>query len=144
MIEHAWTTVCQKSIIDKDSNNISLDILEQLSIQMPSIPADAKGIIFPIQIEIVSLWYKGLNTKGKKYSARLKIKSPSDDIISKKDMEVDLTNTQRYRTRIKLNGLPIKKQSSGYFYFITEVKLNNKWKEVSKIPVEVRLQSSVP
>mgnify|MGYP001582182729 CR=1 FL=1 len=32
MIKHAWTTVCSKTLIDKDTNNISLDIAEQINI----------------------------------------------------------------------------------------------------------------
>lgn len=137
MIKHAWTTVCEKSIIDKDTNNISLDILEQLSINLPPLPADAKGIIFSYPIEIVSLWYRDLNIKGKKYSARVNIKSPAGDIILKTDMEIDLTNTQRYRTRVKLNRLQINKQSSGYYFFIVDVELNNKWTEITRVPLEV-------
>ena len=43
MINHAWTVICEKSIIDRDTNNVSLDVLEQVNFKMPLLPKEIEG-----------------------------------------------------------------------------------------------------
>lgn len=141
MIKHAWTVVCQKSITDKETNNISLDILEQLNIQPPVLPSGAKGMIFPMQIEIISLWYRDRAKTGVKGKGRLKIEAPVNGTVGTTDIEIDLTKNHRVRTRARLTGIPIPKDVTGYFYFVTEIELNGTWIEVARIPLEINIQN---
>lgn len=142
MINHAWTVVCEKSIIDKETNNISLDVLEQMAIRTLPFPADVKGIIFPVQMEIISLWYRGLSEDGAKGHARLRIIMPNNEEVSVTNIDIDLITSHRQRTRSRLNGLPVPKNVSGYFYFIVEMELDHNWVEVSRIPLEVKLEET--
>jgi hypothetical protein len=143
VIYHAWTTVCQKSIIDRDSNNISLDILEQVSVSMPPIPEGKDVIILPISIEIVSLWYREMNEKGSKGNGRIKIFDPKNNEVGSADIDIDLTNSHRHRTRIRLDGLPILKDIvSQTFHITTEIESNDKWTEVARVPLQAEAKKS--
>ena len=58
MINHIWTVVCTKSVIDSDTNNISLiDTIERLRINLPiGQSSNTAPINISINFEIVSLW----------------------------------------------------------------------------------------
>jgi hypothetical protein len=140
MIQHAWTVVCEKSVIDKDTNNISLDVLEQLNINVPTIPSDAEGVIFPVRMEIVSLWYRTSDENISKAEGRVRIEASTGEAVVSADIGIDFSKSSRYRTRARLGGLPIPKDSSGNYYTIVELKVDGKWVEVSKVPLEVNLQ----
>src|SRR3989338_249472 len=100
MIKHAWTVLCQKSIMDQETNNISLDVLEQLNVKDLSFPEEAKGIIFPIQMEIVSLWYRTQKDQGLKGKSQQRIIAPNGEEVGKTNIEINLLNHQRYRSRV--------------------------------------------
>ena len=144
MINHAWTVICQKSIIDRETNNVSLDVLEQLNVTIPTIPTEAKGVIFPMPIEIVSLWYRGYKDPGIKGDGRLRIVAPNNKDVGFANINIDLATSHRYRTRVRLNNLSIPKGTSGYFHFIVELKSNNKWIEITRIPLEVNTEQNRP
>ena len=140
MIQHVWTVVCQKSIIDKDTNNISLDVLEQLKIKIPTPPEKTKGVIFPITIEIVSLWCRGPAEEKIKGHGQLKIEAPNHEVVGTTMIDIDLMNSCRHRTRVRLEGLPIPKNTSGFFHFAISLKSENKWTEVTRVPLEVDVE----
>jgi len=106
MISHVWSLICSRSILDKDSNNISLiECLEQLSV--PSPPANPDGkLVIPLTFEIVSLWTRSVAEKPSRGTCRLEVYSPSDTVIHEQRLEVDLTTYQRVRSRQRFNGLP--------------------------------------
>ena len=71
MINHIWSVLCQRSVIDSKSNNISLiDIFEKLEVNL-SVPVSegknkVKKINVPVNYEIVSLWTYDKEDQGKK------------------------------------------------------------------------------
>lgn len=137
MISHAWTVVCEKSIIDKETNNISLDVLEQLNIQTPPLPDDAPGFILPAPIQIVSLWYLQGVGNGARGRAQTRFLAPNGEQVGKIEFDIDLTQHRRSRTRGFLSGLPIPRSQSGWFQFVVELELENKWVEVARVPLEI-------
>lgn len=64
MIHHAWTVLCARSLIDRDTNNISLDVLEQLNVQIPPPLQGAGGFVLPARLEVVSLWFRAAEDEG--------------------------------------------------------------------------------
>jgi len=142
MIKHAWTVICQKSIIDQETNNVSLDVLEQLNIKTPVVPPKAKGIFFPMQIEIVSLWYRGFEEKGIEGKGQIRIETSNGNKIGSAGISINLTKSRRTRTRARLDGLPVPRVGSDYFYFIVEVESNSKWIEVARLPLEVNINTA--
>jgi len=141
MINHAWTIVCQKSITDKETNNICLDVLEQLNIKAPPLPSTAKGIIFPIHIEIVSLWYRNQGEKGERGKGRIRVHTENNLDISTANLNIDLESNHRARTRVKMDGLPVPRNALGYFYFVIELESKGNWTKVSRVPLEVNIEN---
>lgn len=136
-MKHAWTVVCSKTIIDSDSNNISLDVAEQLSIQ--GVDAhEGKQIVIPgFSLTIASLWYRDNPTKGEKGNARIRYLGPSNVKLSELSLNIDLEKASRMRTRIsfttpRFNG-------PGWYFFVVEEKNGNKWVEVARIPYELAI-----
>ena len=147
MIEHAWSVICDKTIIDQDTNNISLDVIEQINFIKVPIPEGMKGIIIPAPLIIVSLWYRIKSDSPCRGRSRVKILSPSDEQVGVVEIDIDLTQHQRCRTRCRINGLPVPNGQSGIFHFIVDLFRDENWAEVAKIPLEVQLseeQSAKP
>lgn len=154
MIKHAWSVLCNKTIIDRDSNNISLDVIERIILKDRSTPnsappADAQskkdlpenvpGIIVPISLTLVSLWYRENISEPGRGQGRLKILSPSGKEIAKAEIDIDLIKHSRSRSLCQFDGLPIPKNESGIFYFIVEIFEDSAFKEVAKIPLEASI-----
>lgn len=142
MIRHAWTVVCEKSIIDIESNNISLDVVEQVSIKRPLAAENAKGIIYPIRMEVVTLWYRQQTDEGIKGNGQLTIMAPNNEHVATTNIEIDLIKNHRNRTRVRLDGFPIPKGTSGFFYFVVALQSDGQWIEVANVPFEIHFQTN--
>ena len=81
MINHIWSVLCQRSVIDSKSNNISLiDIFEKLEVNL-SVPVSegknkVKKINVPVNYEIVSLWTYDKEDQGKNIYLQIKFILP--------------------------------------------------------------------
>lgn len=137
MIKHAWTVVCEKSIVDRDTNNISLDVIEQLNFRVPPIPEDAEGVVIPFKLEVVSLWFRGREDPGTIERARIRTIAPNGEDVGVIDVDVDLKTFVRSRTRCVLASIPVPKGESGIFRFVVETESGKKWSRVADVPVEV-------
>jgi len=132
MIDHVWSVLCLKSIIDNESNNISLvDVIEKLEITGPS----GEGLA-PIQMEVVTLWTRHDLSQPSRAGARLRLVGPDNNQIDEPiSYDVDLTTFFRTRHRVRMGGLPIR--GSGLYRFLVELEENGNWREVAKVPLEV-------
>jgi hypothetical protein len=140
-MKHIWSVLCRKSIIDSETNNISLnDVFEQLSI---NIDASANKSIktkinIPVEFEVVSMW---LNTTGQKiFKAEMEVNfvTPEGTIINSLKQNIEVSNmARRLRTRLKSLGLGV--GDSGTYTFEVKIKEygEDKFKTVAKIPLEV-------
>lgn len=138
MIDHVWTVLCSKSIIDKDSNSISLlEVIEQIT------GRGVKGeAVVPIPMELVSLWARTDPEKPARGRARVCLIEPDGSERDPFEIDIDLMTYQRSRTRFQMSGLPIR--LAGRYYFRIEIHTQGEegWGEVSRIPLEVVLQGS--
>ncbi len=138
MIKHAWTTICSKTLIDKDTNNISMDVSEQIKILTLEEPKNQEIIVPFINLTIASLWYRGNPNKGETGEARIKYVAPSGAELASFKLELDLKSNGRLRTRAVMNQVSLR--GAGWYYFVVELKVGKKWTEVSRIPHEVILE----
>ncbi len=137
MIEHVWTVLCTRSIYDSESNNVSLiEVLEQIN-----LPSDAS---FPahigIQLDLVSLWIRSTHNEPTKGLARVTFVTPSKEKLDPIELPIDLTKSERHRTRFRFVGLPIKEP--GYHYFLVRYSEEgkSKWKQAAKVPLSIKLE----
>ena len=144
MIRHVWSVLCQKSVIDKDSNSISLyDIIEQLNVTLTKNPKGDAPLVLPIQFEIVSLWTRSEIDVPSKGEGRLIFTDPSDQVIRNSTLDIDLTSFIRTRTRQKISGLPLSKAGVYSFKIEFRNKAESEFQEVANLPLVVNLENKV-
>lgn len=146
-IKHIWTVLCRRSIIDKESNNISLlDVLEQVAVSR--IPAgerqpakDTLTSAVPLDYELVSLWIRASEDQPALGHARAILCSPSGALPGEPaQIDVDLRVYQRMRTRQRFVGLRIKEP--GQYLFRVEYRDDGEaeWRGVTTIPLQVIIE----
>lgn len=136
MLEHIWSVLCARSIIDSETNNVSIqDVVEQITINAE--PAENGFLPFPL--ELITLWGRKESNNPTKGIERVTFVTPSGKSQVVSEAEIDLSNAERHRHRVKFQGLPI--SESGKYYFKVEFKNNNnEWQQVSAIPLKVIFQ----
>ncbi len=142
MVKHVWSIICNKSVIDSESNTISLfDVMEQININIagPKPPEEGKKILFPIQFEIVSLWTRENIEDPVKAEGRAKFIGPSEKGLGLMSFDIDLSGFVRTRTRQKVSGFPF--EGSGLYYFKIECKREGgDWEQVADLPLQVFME----
>lgn len=143
-IKHIWSVLCRESLINKDDNVISLyGVLEQLTVSINS-KKDGKSpakINIPINYEVVSFWIKekGLETEVKA-DVEIKLLDPlNQEIIKTIQKLVIPENVNRFRSRMKISGIPITKEGNYTFQVSKKEKDEQDFKLVSELPLEVKL-----
>jgi hypothetical protein len=136
MIRHIWSVLCEKSIIDHDTNNISLvNIFEQFTIMADPIP---DGIL-PITAELVTLWARDKDMAPSTSKQRLSIIDPEENIIKEIIMDIDLTKASHLRCRAILKGLPVSK-SGDYLFRIEYLGDQDNWISVALVPLSISFE----
>ena len=139
MIKHIWSILCKKSLIDKETNNISLiEVLEEISVTMGTPVNLESKINIPFGYEIVSYWIK--EKEIEEVEVRVRFMDPDQKIIQTFLNKLSIPpDKNRMRSRFKIIGLELTK--SGYYTFLIEVKEKNKkvFKRVAELPLEIKL-----
>jgi len=146
MVKHIWSVLCQKSLTDKDSNNISIiDVFERLTVtlgddflkQIHEKNAQ-KPYAFPQPFEMVNLWHFDSSTPERVADARLELIDPSGKVLSTFDYEAKIdVNQPRLRINVKI---PVVSVTIGgtYWYRVLARSIGEaKYAEVAMIPLEV-------
>lgn len=143
MIRHAWSVLCNKSSIDHDTNNITLDVLEKITIgiqpleQSTATPESlARPHVLPVNIEIVSLWFStdlGERNIGR---ARIELVSPKQNVIGHTEMPLEFSG-HNLRTRSRIAGFGSEGHGTYLFVVSAEDRANGAWHEVAAIPLHV-------
>ncbi|MGC1953832.1 MAG: hypothetical protein WA970_14945 [Gammaproteobacteria bacterium] len=146
MAEHIWTVLCARSLVDADTNNVSLiDVIEQLTLtgDPPDIPPDGKPIILAgIQLTVVSLWTRTDPAQPDRVTFRVIVITPDGKrIIPKEEHELDLESHRRVRVFVRLNSFPYR--GPGDYEWLIEERQQTKsgkpkWTKVARIPLEIR------
>lgn len=137
MIKHVWSVLCQQSIINRDSNNISLiEVIEQLSIEGRLIDSkDEKPKLLPLSFNIVSMWIRKNLDEPADSKANIILFSPNDKELSRKEVHIDLSEYQRFRTISRINGLPF--SGYGQYKFVIKVLKEEDWGTVARLPLSI-------
>lgn len=147
-MKHIWSVLCRRSIIDNETNNISLnDVLEQLTIgvkvkqQASPIP---EGINIPIDYEIVSMWMRE-NEKGHvQADTEIEIIQPNGKSAKTFPQKIDMPEKIiRSRTRYRINGFIA--NMPGRYWFRVKIRDENRkeFKTVSEVPLDVIMQKEL-
>ncbi len=150
-IKHIWSILCQRSIIDSQTNNISLlDSLEQVEIVIdqaaskvdPKVDIVSAPKALPYQYSLVSFWTRGDEDTKEIINGSIKIQivDPSGKKIQENNSEVKIPQgLQRIRNVAKYTHIFV--TSSGTYRFRVSMKSKGDidYEPVAEIPLEVRL-----
>jgi hypothetical protein len=136
MIEHIWSVLCSRSIIDSETNNVSIhDVIEQITINAE--PTENGFLPFPL--ELITLWARKEIDKPTKGTERVSFVTPSGKSTVISESNIDLSNVERHRQKVKFPGLPL--GEGGRYYFTIEFKEDNgQYSEVTAIPVTIQFR----
>lgn len=134
MIDHIWTVICSRAVIDQRSRNVSIQsVVEQLNINAVPEP----DFVLNIKLEAVSFWVRTDPDISSRGQTRLSFLTPSGDSLGSFESEIDLSEHERGRTIIHFDQLPI--QTPGRHYFRIELRSEgeSEWNNVAAIPLMV-------
>ncbi|MBI4732193.1 MAG: hypothetical protein HY781_08750 [Chloroflexi bacterium] len=136
MIDHIWTVLCSRSVIDTETNNVSIqDVLEQITV---NDDPKLNGFL-PIPLELITLWGRRESDKGTEGMERVTFLTPSGKSNVVTEAKIDLSAVERHRHKVKFPGLPL--SEAGRYYFRVEIQeKDNEWREVAAIPLTVMFQ----
>lgn len=139
MIKHIWSILCEDSSVDQETNKLSIrNVLESIEIKVQGILPEKSAI--PIPFEIVSFFTRANSAKEEEIQLEIKLVNSEMDSLGK-----DLTATikfpaksNRLRSRLKIQGLPIKGEGK-YAFIISFMTSNEKeFKTVAELPLEIK------
>ena len=145
-MKHIWTVLCEKSTIDKDSNNISLyNIIEKINISGPieeltKLTSSKDGEVFAHNLSLVSLWSREKKEKGDiTFTFKVDLESPEKNNLMSNKREVSLKERyKRTRTKLEMNGTKI--TGPGEYIFKVSKKEGKNYKVCAETPLEISFQ----
>lgn len=144
MVEHIWSILCRRSVIDRETNVISLfDVVEQLEAIIESVQPTA-GVLISEQLDFVTLWQRVPQDQPARARSRLTLLRPSGEPVRSEEMELDLSAHTRLRSINRIHGLGI----TGAGTYVFRVELRNEgesnWSQITNIPLQLILHQSNP
>jgi len=134
MIEHVWTVVCSRVVIDRESNNASLqNVVDQINVQGEI----AAGTLLAVPFEIVSLWIRTDPEEAGTGEARVSLIAPSDKQLGSFDYPISLSDHERHRGVLRSQGLIY--EGPGRYTYRVELRVDpqGEWRQVAAVPVTV-------
>jgi|GEM_PF-625305 hypothetical protein len=148
-IEHVWSIICSRSIIDSETNSLTLNnVIEKITVNIPKVEFEkAKGTghtIFnaPIEYEITSLFRKSEGKKVTLFDMRVRmVNSSGQTIMTGAEQKIGLKEgVKNIRIRNRFNAIPLEK-TGGYTFIIDLKEIEETvYAEVGRIPVEIEMK----
>lgn len=137
MIEHIWSVLCSRSVIDSETNNVSIqDVIEQITI----VAKPTENGFLPFPLELITLWGRKEIDRPANGTERVSFVTPSGKSTLISESKIDLSKIERHRQRIKFPGIPL--SEAGRYYFRVEFKVDDdEYHEVAAIPLAIQFQS---
>jgi hypothetical protein len=132
MARHIWTVLCSRSIIDTETNNVTLfNIIERVA--FTELPEEWP-VNLPLSFEIVTLWSRSDLNEPEELEGRTAIEGATESRILG-EYRVNLTeNYLRFRHRHRVEGIQV--TGLGQIWFIVQLRNGEVWEEVARVPLE--------
>lgn len=148
MIKHIWSILCRRSIVDSETNNISLyDSLEELSVGVKVKRQDApipQAINIPIDYEVVSFWMKENIGSHVQADTEIEIVLPDGSSGKSFPQKIDMPEKmQRIRARYRIKGFGVSMPGTYLFRIKIKESEEKQFRTVSEIPLEVKIQKEL-
>jgi hypothetical protein len=134
MIDHVWTVICSRSVIDVRSKNVSIqNVIEQVTTSVEPVP----GQVISMPLEVVSLWIRTEPETPAKGKLRVAFLTPSGTTLGEFEFPIDLTEYERFRSQIRISGLPAEEIGRHHFYIDLQEEDNGEWQRVAVVPLTI-------
>lgn len=134
MIDHIWTVLCSRSVVDERSKNVSIqNAIEQLTATGEPVP----GQLIPMQLEVVSLWTRTEPETPTKGRLRVALHAPSGKVFGQLELPVNLTEHERFRSQMRYTGIPAEEAGRHYFYVDLQEEDEGEWRRVAAVPLTI-------
>jgi hypothetical protein len=148
MINHIWSLLCRRSVIDNETNNLSIfDILERLTVEIKIKRGSGDKVTkinIPIEYEIISFWVKAPETKEFKGGIKLEIISPDGKIEKTFEKPLEIPkDKKRLRSRIRIKGFVAHKEGNYIFRINYKEGAKDRYLKAAEIPLEVILKKEL-
>lgn len=136
--------LCQKSIIDLDTNNLTLvDLIEEIHLSVPKIPKTNSTASFPLpgfRFEHISFLFRDKAANDTKIAIETDLIDPSGKILNTyKENFVFPAGPKRMRFRNRITGLSL--TTAGDYYFKTRMTVAGQGEILTnEVPLHVIIQ----
>jgi hypothetical protein len=150
-IKHIWSVLCRRSVIDGQSNNLSLfDVFEQIGINIDQPANDLKNgefldnlpRVLPYEYSLVTFWTREEADNGTlKMDIKLEIVDPKGAVIKDQVFETEIPEgNRRMRHLTKLTHLFL--TSSGVYCFKIMYRSTGakEYTLAAELPLEVKIE----
>ncbi len=138
MIRHIWTVVCSKSVIDRESNNLSLfEVLEAVQFFTPGAVQFPASV--PFDGRIVSLWARSDPSAPCKGHMQIRFLAPDGKVLLTSTGPIDLSAAPRFRVVTVLPGISIAGSGKHEWEISSRMRDSDEWEVRTKVPLEITL-----
>jgi len=145
-LKHIWSVLCSSSVLDQDTNNLSLNnLVEQVSIKLSKEDMEkkkkekTKGFAVPIQLQVVTRIMKRVQDSSLAFELKLDLVNPEGKIVnSMKPVNIALKKgLKNIRVRNNIPVLFVDKE--GEYTIIVSIKEagESKFTEVDRVPLDI-------
>lgn len=137
MIEHVWTVLCRRSVVDRETNSISLiESVEaiQFGVVQPTGAPAPTGL--PIDLELVTLWIRSDRAvpENSRYRVVIQLPDQTEREVGE-TVSVDLRQFERLRSRVNFNGIPF--SGPGRYRFLVQLEDGATRTTVARVPLDI-------
>jgi hypothetical protein len=146
MVRHIWSVLCRTSIIDADTNNLTLqETYEELTIEATTegqqIEKTEHTLALPFPFEVTSLFYRSESNENEDFIVVTTFNSPQGKPLFTKEDQVKIPAGQK-RTRTRLKSLMLPVTTTGTYAIKVELKQGDSTTACSEIPLDIKLSLS--
>jgi len=158
MAKHLWSVLCARTIIDKDSNSLSIiDVLEDITIiayldkekkitDLSRVPTVGGAMGF----QLMGYWMREDLETPEMAKARVELKSPTNKILVKQTFDIDLTKALRSRTKLDFLSVPLDGPDPktngpipGTYTYKVQLQKGTKWITVTEQYLMVKVSEEI-
>lgn len=141
-----WALLCETTIVDRDTNNVSLiNVVDEITVPAPPPQGPLGSVIERIEIldlHLAILWARSNPDVPERGEARITVVAPDGSISVSPEVAVDLSQSQRMRAVGHLLDSPFPNWQEGQYLFKIESKTADlDWQEMFELPLWVKVQT---
>jgi hypothetical protein len=144
-IEHLWSVLCATTMVDRETNSLSLmNLVDQLNIDKELQSIKKLPINIPINFEMVSLFQRldKWEEKELEIDSVIELLDPQGKLLTHFDFKINFPKgAKRLRYRLKISSVMM--TTEGQYQLILKIKDGNLLREVTKLPLDIKFQNSI-